>query len=98
MALASGKYARIDMIARIGLANGNSVSTVTNTITRAVEGLYRARGFNAYDQDLALLVYRLGGLSLLYAVPSISSVKRNAPVAKIMQLTKCYQLFQLMSQ
>jgi len=90
MALASGNYARIDMIARTGLANGNSVSTVTNTITRAVEGLYRARGFNAYDQDLALLVYCLGGLSLLYAVskalglPSISSVKRNAPVTKIM--------------
>ena len=90
MALASGNYARIDMIARTGLANGNSVSTVTNTITRAVEGLYRARGFNAYDQDLALLVYRLGGLSLLYAVskslglPSISSIKRNAPVTKIM--------------
>jgi hypothetical protein len=83
------------MIARIGLANGNSVSTVTNTITRAVEVLYRARGFNVYDQDLALLVYRLGGLSLLYAVskalglPSISSVKRNASVTKIMQLTKC---------
>lgn len=78
------------MIARAGLENGNSVSTITGTITRAVEGVYRVRGFNAFDHDLSLLVYRLGGLSLLYAVskalglPSISAVKRNAPITKIM--------------
>jgi len=51
------------MMARTGLENGN---TVTNTITRAVEGLYCARGFNAYDQDY--LSTGLGSFSLLYAV------------------------------
>jgi hypothetical protein len=39
-----------------------------NRIINTFEGLHRTKGFTELELDLSILIYRLGGRSLLYAM------------------------------
>lgn len=62
------------------LKDGKSPIAMLGTLEAAFEGKYRARGHTEDDLDLAILVLRVGGPSLLFSLsqalclPSVSSV------------------------
>ncbi|KIJ57601.1 hypothetical protein HYDPIDRAFT_171623, partial [Hydnomerulius pinastri MD-312] len=50
------------------LKNGASVNAILRRIEEALEHGYKPRGYSNEAYDLALLVYRIGGANLLYAL------------------------------
>ena len=65
------------------LNSGAGINTILHKIEEAIEHGYKPRNYGEDAYDLALLVYRLGGANLLYALnqrlalPSLHSVIRN---------------------
>ncbi|KAH7918867.1 hypothetical protein BV22DRAFT_1023900, partial [Leucogyrophana mollusca] len=81
---------RLYHTAAMAMRNGASIRAIINTIEAAIEGIYHPRGFGADDFDLALLVYRLGGHNLLYAMnhklglPSLRALRNHLDFTNIM--------------
>jgi hypothetical protein len=81
MALATDDIPRLHQLIRQGLKEGAGISAIINKIEQALSGVYQARGYNDLDYDIALLVLRLGGRKLLYAlnqhisIPSIRALR-----------------------
>ncbi|KAJ6586667.1 hypothetical protein B0H10DRAFT_1632521, partial [Mycena sp. CBHHK59/15] len=68
IAIATKDVPRIHAIIETAMRNGASVRTIVTRIYDAFEGLYHAKGFTEFENDLGILIYRLGGRSLLYAI------------------------------
>ncbi|KAJ7688591.1 hypothetical protein B0H17DRAFT_897303, partial [Mycena rosella] len=68
MAIATKDVPRIHAIIKTALRNGASIRTITNKIYDAFEGLHSTKGFTDFERDLGVLIYRLGGRSLVYAM------------------------------
>jgi hypothetical protein len=90
MAVATGDIPRLQQLVRQGLKEGASISTIISKIEQALDDTYHARGYKLKDFDIALLVFRLGGRKLLYAlskyisVPSIRALRRAHACTQLM--------------
>ncbi|KAJ7759676.1 hypothetical protein B0H14DRAFT_3096456 [Mycena olivaceomarginata] len=66
-----------------------SVNTITSQIIEAVQGLQSTKGFTEFECDLSLLIYHIGGNSLLYSMnhalrpPSLHTIANSANFVKI---------------
>ncbi|KAH9836314.1 uncharacterized protein C8Q71DRAFT_76946 [Rhodofomes roseus] len=82
MAIANGDPRGIKHLITQGLKDRVSTSELLKRVDESTEGVYHARGYSAFDFDLALLILRLGGRKLLYAmnhclaIPSIRALRR----------------------
>lgn len=90
MAVATGDIPRLQQLIRQGLKEGAGISAIINKIEHALDSVYHARGYEKMDYDIALLVLRLGGRKLLYAlnryisVPSIRALQRIHAIIQLM--------------
>ncbi|KAG1796095.1 hypothetical protein EV424DRAFT_1334292, partial [Suillus variegatus] len=75
---------RLQQIINVALCNGASVRQVVNKLEDALEGVYHPRGYDASDLDIAMLIYRLGGHQLLFAlnqklaIPSLRTLRTQS--------------------
>ncbi|KAK6992977.1 hypothetical protein R3P38DRAFT_3078646 [Favolaschia claudopus] len=89
VAIAENDIPRIHAIIETARRNGASVRTMVNFLTEAVDGLRHTKGFTAFEKDLGILIYRLGGRSLLYAMnhslnlPSLRTICNSAKFVKV---------------
>ncbi|KIJ12686.1 hypothetical protein PAXINDRAFT_27969, partial [Paxillus involutus ATCC 200175] len=68
MALSQADMPWLQQLLHTALKNGSSINAIIWMIEDALERGYRPRGHSAQSNDLALLIYRLGGTNLLYAL------------------------------
>ncbi|KAG2336359.1 hypothetical protein BDR05DRAFT_896821, partial [Suillus weaverae] len=89
MAISEHDIPRLQQVIKIALDNGASIREVVNKLEDALEGVYRPRGYGSCDIDIAMLVYRLGGCQLLYAlnhhvgVPSLRTLRARSTFTTI---------------
>lgn len=89
MAVAENKVPRIQQLLQQGVKTGASVSKIIGKLEASLCGVYQARGYSTDDYDIALLVLRLGGRKLLYAmskhiaIPSIRTLRRHSVFTKL---------------
>ncbi len=80
----------MQQMVRQGLKEKAGISQIVARIESGITGVYRARGYSEGDHDVALLVLRLGGRRLLYAlnhrigIPSLRALRRKAAFTKLM--------------
>ncbi|KAJ7697529.1 hypothetical protein B0H14DRAFT_3529309 [Mycena olivaceomarginata] len=80
---------QIHAIFESAIRNGASVRAITNKIYDAFEGLHTTKGFTDFEHDLGILIYRLGGRLLVYAMnqvlnlPSLRMISNSAKFIKI---------------
>ncbi|KAJ7616258.1 hypothetical protein B0H17DRAFT_901688, partial [Mycena rosella] len=90
IAIATNDVPRVHALINTAIRNGASVNTITAQITEAVQGLRSTKGFTKLENDLSLLIYRLGGQSLLYSLnhalglPSLRTIGNSANFVKVM--------------
>lgn len=61
IAIATNDVPRINVLLSTAIRNGASINTITAQIIEAVQGLRSTKGFTKFENDLSLLIYRLGG-------------------------------------
>ncbi|KAJ7753963.1 hypothetical protein DFH07DRAFT_868659 [Mycena maculata] len=89
IAIATNNVKRVNVLVNTALRNGASINTITAQIQEAVQGLRSTKGFSDFEHDLSLLVYRIGGNSLLYSLnhalrlPSLRTIGNSAYFVKI---------------
>ena len=89
MALSQADIPWLRQLLKTALHNGASIRTIIRMIEDALERGYRPRGHTAEATDLALLIYRLGGRSLLFALskhlalPSLCTLRSKMSFVKI---------------
>ncbi|KAG1882382.1 hypothetical protein F4604DRAFT_1879480 [Suillus subluteus] len=89
MAVSQNDIPHLQQIINVALGNGASVREVVNKIKDAIEGIYRPRGYDASDLDIATLIYRLGGRQLLFAlnhklgIPSLRTLQTRSAFTTI---------------
>ncbi|KAJ7192450.1 hypothetical protein GGX14DRAFT_380137 [Mycena pura] len=89
MAIATNDVPRVNALLSTAIRNGASINTITAQLIEAVQGLRSTKGFTNFEHDLSLLIYRLGGHSLLYSLnhalglPSLRTIGNSAHFVKI---------------
>ncbi|KIJ12467.1 hypothetical protein PAXINDRAFT_14668 [Paxillus involutus ATCC 200175] len=89
MALAEADVPWLRKLLHTALKNGASIRAIVRLIEDALEAGYRPRGHSTEANDLALLIYRLGGANLLYAlnqrlhIPSLRTLRKKMSFIKI---------------
>ena len=89
--LSENNIPRLNQLVAVALRNRRSITYITEKVMQAIDGLYLARP-SEDDKDLAYLILKLGGPSLLTMcfksnkLPSVSTANR---VAKTMKGLKC---------
>ncbi|KAJ6497248.1 hypothetical protein DFH09DRAFT_893381, partial [Mycena vulgaris] len=90
-AVAEMNIPRLQQLVSVGLRRGSSPTAIVRMMQSALEGVYRPRlVLDSRTLDIALMVYRLGGRKLLYAVnhglglPSLRTLRNHMPFTKIM--------------
>ncbi|KAJ7742339.1 hypothetical protein DFH07DRAFT_750546 [Mycena maculata] len=89
IAIATNDVKRVNVLVNTALRNGASINTITAQIQEAVQGLRSTNGFSDFEHDLSLLIYRIGGNSLLYSLnhalglPSLRTIGNSAYFVKI---------------
>ena len=90
MAVATSDVPRLHHLVRQSLKERAGVGRIVSRIEETLEGVYHARGYNADDHDIALLVLRLGGRRLLHAMskyislPSLRTLRRVKSFTRLM--------------
>ncbi|KAF7293728.1 hypothetical protein HMN09_01168000 [Mycena chlorophos] len=90
-AIAEQDVPRLRNLVNVGLNHGASVSQIIRTMQMAVDGVYRPRPTICQQTlNMALLIFRLGGRKLLYAVnqtldiPSLRTLRNNMQFTRVM--------------
>ncbi|KAJ6459246.1 hypothetical protein C8R45DRAFT_1182751 [Mycena sanguinolenta] len=90
-AVAENNIPRLYQLDSVGIRRGSSPAAIIRMIQSALEGVYRPRlNLDSRTLDIALMVYRLGGRKLLYAVnhglglPSLRTLRNHMAFTKIM--------------
>ncbi|KAJ7909926.1 hypothetical protein B0H13DRAFT_1616140 [Mycena leptocephala] len=89
MAIATNDIPRVNALLSTALRNGASINTIIAQILEAVQGLRSTKGFTQFEHDLSLLIYRIGGQSLLYSLnhalnlPLLRTIQNSAHFVKI---------------
>ncbi|RDB24483.1 hypothetical protein Hypma_008516 [Hypsizygus marmoreus] len=90
MAISTGDIPRLNQLVKQGLKDGAGISAIIRKVESALAGAYHARGYGETDLDIALMVLRLGGRRLLYAlnhkfsVPSLRALRRARVMTRLM--------------
>ncbi|KAH9944798.1 hypothetical protein B0H21DRAFT_892357 [Amylocystis lapponica] len=90
MLLAEHDIPRLRALLQQAISDGASITAITNKLQQALEGAYHPRGFTGLDLDLGVLVYHIGGRSLLYALshslglPALRTLRNNMSFTKLM--------------
>ncbi|KAI0783374.1 hypothetical protein C8Q75DRAFT_810958 [Abortiporus biennis] len=95
MTLAEGNIPRSQQLFAQALKSGASITAIVERVRDAIGGLYTAQLSDAESDgqimDLALLVYRLGGHALVYAlnhsafkIPSLTSIRNYFSFSRLM--------------
>ena len=80
--VSSNNIPRLSTLLKVCLNSGMGVQSIIGRIGDAIQGKYSAKSYTDHDNDVALLVYRIGGPRLLHIVhtthglPSISTTLR----------------------
>ncbi|KAJ7934278.1 hypothetical protein B0H13DRAFT_1700536 [Mycena leptocephala] len=90
-AVAGMDVPRLRQLVSVGLRRGSSPAAIVRMMQAALEGAYRPRPvLDSRTLDIALMVYRLGGRKLLYAVnhglglPSLRTLRNHMAFTKVM--------------
>ncbi|KAJ7775735.1 hypothetical protein DFH07DRAFT_683851, partial [Mycena maculata] len=89
IAIATNDFKRVNVLLRTAIKNGASINTITAQIIEAAQGIRSTKGFTKFEHDLSLLIYRIGGHSLLYSLnhalglPSLRTINNAANFVKI---------------
>ncbi|KAF7334758.1 hypothetical protein MSAN_02374300 [Mycena sanguinolenta] len=90
-AVAEMNIPRLQQLVSVGIRRGSSPLAIIRMMQSALEGVYRPRPvLDSRTLDIALMVYRLGGRKLLYAVnhglglPSLRSLRNHMAFTKVM--------------
>ncbi|KAG9309942.1 hypothetical protein JVU11DRAFT_9974 [Chiua virens] len=81
MAISQTDVPWLQRILQIQIKNGAGINTIIRRIEEALEKGYKPRGYSNDAYDLVLLVYRIGGANLLYAlnrrmsIPSLRTLR-----------------------
>ncbi|KAM5529996.1 hypothetical protein V8D89_010026 [Ganoderma adspersum] len=90
MAVATADVPRLNQLVSRGMKEKAGIGKIISRIEDALNGAYQARGYDSDDHDMALLVLRLGGRKLLYAMsqyialPSLRSLRRATTFTNLM--------------
>ncbi|KAI0068069.1 hypothetical protein BV25DRAFT_1875223 [Artomyces pyxidatus] len=90
MAIAENDVPRVNAIVQTALNNGASVRAILHKLELAVDGLYHVRGFTDRDYDKSILVYRMGGRPLAYAMsqayglPTLRTLRNHTVFVRVM--------------
>ncbi|GJE91565.1 hypothetical protein PsYK624_077150 [Phanerochaete sordida] len=90
MAVATKDVPRLQQLVRQGLKEHASISKIVQRVEDSLNKVYHARGYSEDDKDVSLMVLRLGGRKLLYAlsqyigIPSLRTLRRNALFTRLM--------------
>ncbi|EMD31048.1 hypothetical protein CERSUDRAFT_60567, partial [Gelatoporia subvermispora B] len=90
MAVASNDVPRLQQLVRQGLKERVSILKLVNRIEASLDDVYHARGYSSKDHDISMLVFRLGGRKLLYAlnhhisIPSLRTLRRHMHFTRLM--------------
>ncbi|KAF7376995.1 hypothetical protein MSAN_00117400 [Mycena sanguinolenta] len=90
-AVAENNIPRLHQLISVGIRRGSSPAALIRMMQSALEGVYRPRPvLDSRTLDIALMIYRLGGRKLLYAVnhglglPSLRTLRNHMAFTKIM--------------
>ncbi|KAK6969698.1 hypothetical protein R3P38DRAFT_3497872 [Favolaschia claudopus] len=90
-AIANNNLPRLQQLINVGIRRGSSPNALIRMIQSALEGVYQPRPvLDSRTLDIALLVFRLGGRKLLYAVnhglglPSLRTLRNHMAFTKVM--------------
>ncbi|KAK6995668.1 hypothetical protein R3P38DRAFT_2567181 [Favolaschia claudopus] len=90
-AIVENNIPRLQQPVSVGIRRGSSPNALIRTIQSALEGVYQPRPvLDSRTLDIALLVFRLGGRKLLYAVnhglglPSLRTLRNHMAFTKVM--------------
>ncbi|KAJ7702812.1 hypothetical protein B0H17DRAFT_923154, partial [Mycena rosella] len=90
-AVAGMDIPRLRQLVSVGLRRGSSPAAIIRMMQSALEGVYRPRPIlDSRTLDIALMVYRLGGRKLLYAVnhglglPSLRTLRNHMAFTRAM--------------
>ena len=72
MAISQTDVPWLQRLLQVQLRNGAGINTIIRHIEEAIEQGYKPRGYSNDAYDLALLIYRIGGANLLYAIDEIA--------------------------
>ena len=89
--LSENNIPRLNQLVAVALRNRRSITYITEKVMQAIDGVYLARP-SEDDKDLAYLILKLGGPSLLticYKANKLPSVSTAHRVAKTMKGLKC---------
>jgi len=98
MALSQADIPWLCQLLKTAFHNGASIHTIIRMIEDALERGYWPRGHTAEATDLALLIYRLGGRSLLFALskhlalPSLRTLHSKMSFVKITPTIGCISI------
>ncbi|KAK6987916.1 hypothetical protein R3P38DRAFT_3229768 [Favolaschia claudopus] len=88
-AIVENNLPRLQQLISVGIRRGSSPNALIRMIQSALEGVYQPRPVSR-TLDIALLVFRLGGRKLLYAVnhglglPSLRTLRNHMSFTKVM--------------
>jgi len=83
MAISQMDVPWLQQILQIQIKNGAGINTIIRRIEEALEKGYKPHGYSNDAYDLALLIYRIGGANLLYAlnqrlsIPSLRTLRNH---------------------
>lgn len=90
MAAASNDIPRLQQLIRQAVRDKAGIASIIHKVELSIEGAYHVCGYNEKSLDVALLVLRMGGRQLLYAmsrfstIPSIATLRRHRIFTRIM--------------
>ncbi|KAK7007144.1 hypothetical protein R3P38DRAFT_3403891 [Favolaschia claudopus] len=90
-AIVENNLPRLHQLISVGFRRGSSPNALVRMIQSALEGIYQPRPvLDSRTLDIALLIFRLGGRKLLYAVnhglglPSLRTLRNHMAFTKVM--------------
>ncbi|KAJ7727820.1 hypothetical protein DFH07DRAFT_970034 [Mycena maculata] len=89
IAIATNDVKRVNVLLCTAIKNGTSINTITAQIIEAAQGIRSTKGFTKFEHDLSLLIYHIGGHSLIYSLnhalglPSLRTINNAANFVKI---------------
>lgn len=83
LAIASGRVERVAPLVQAALKNGAGIGSIIQQYERAMEKLYRPKGYTSEDIMRSIVLLRLGGARVAefahrsLALPSLTTIRRN---------------------
>jgi len=89
-AILSNMSSQVDQLIRVYTGQGASRSAITEAIQKASVGLLKVRNYTQEEVDMATVMFRTGGPTLVYAanhglgLPSINTIRSKAYITHLL--------------